>query len=36
MEQFSQLFYEEEISSFVDKFVMSHAFHAPVAFWLEF
>jgi len=35
-EHFSQLNHEEGISSFVEKFVISHIFHDAVAFWLEF
>jgi hypothetical protein len=36
LEKFSQLFYQEEISSFVEKFVISHTFHNPIASWLDF
>jgi hypothetical protein len=35
-EQFSQINHEEETSIFVEKSVISHIFHDPVAFWLEF
>jgi hypothetical protein len=34
-EQFSQINHEEETSIFVEKFVIPHIFHDPVAFWLE-